>query len=40
MLVRFIPGTGLLRASVGFWNDESDIERLAEGLEELAPGTR
>jgi L-cysteine/cystine lyase len=36
VLVRFIPGTGLLRASVGFWNDEGDIERLAEGLEALA----
>jgi L-cysteine/cystine lyase len=38
VLVRFVPGTGLLRASVGFWNDERDIERLAEGLEELAGG--
>ena len=26
--VRFIPGTGLLRASVGAWNDESDLDRL------------
>ncbi len=40
VLVRFIPGTGLLRASIGFWNDESDVERLAEGLEELAAGAR
>jgi selenocysteine lyase/cysteine desulfurase len=28
VVVRFIPGTGLVRASVGAWNDESDIERL------------
>jgi selenocysteine lyase/cysteine desulfurase len=28
VLVRFIPGTGLVRASVGAWNDESDLERL------------
>ena len=26
--VRFIPGTPYLRASVGAWNDESDLERL------------
>lgn len=28
VVVRFIPGTGLVRASVGAWNDESDLERL------------
>jgi L-cysteine/cystine lyase len=28
VLVRFIPGRGLVRASVGAWNDESDLERL------------
>jgi L-cysteine/cystine lyase len=38
VLVRFVPGTGLLRASVGFWNDEDDLERLVDGLEELAGG--
>jgi L-cysteine/cystine lyase len=35
VVVRELPGTGLLRASVGWWNDGSDLERLAEGLEEL-----
>ncbi|HKN95302.1 MAG TPA: aminotransferase class V-fold PLP-dependent enzyme [Thermoleophilaceae bacterium] len=28
VVVRFIPGTGLVRASVGAWNDDSDLERL------------
>ncbi len=28
VIVRDLPGTGLLRASVGAWNDASDIERL------------
>jgi L-cysteine/cystine lyase len=28
VLVRHIPGFGIVRASVGFWNDESDLERL------------
>ena len=32
VLLRELPGTGLLRASVGWWNDESDLERLVEGL--------
>jgi L-cysteine/cystine lyase len=35
VIVRELPGTGLLRASVGWWNDGSDLERLAEGLAEL-----
>ena len=35
VIMRELPGTGLLRASVGWWNDGSDLERLAEGLEEL-----
>ena len=30
--LRDIPGTGLLRASVGWWNDGSDLERLVEAL--------
>jgi L-cysteine/cystine lyase len=30
VVVRFIPGRGLVRASVGAWNDESDLERLVE----------
>jgi selenocysteine lyase/cysteine desulfurase len=32
VVVRDLPGTGLVRASVGWWNDESDLERLLEGL--------
>jgi selenocysteine lyase/cysteine desulfurase len=28
VVVRFLPGRGLVRASVGAWNDESDLERL------------
>jgi selenocysteine lyase/cysteine desulfurase len=30
VLIRYLPGRGLLRASVGAWNDESDLERLLE----------
>jgi L-cysteine/cystine lyase len=32
VVVRELPGTGLLRASIGWWNDGSDLERLVEGL--------
>jgi L-cysteine/cystine lyase len=32
VIIRELPGTGLLRASVGWWNDGSDLERLVEGL--------
>ena len=32
VVVRNIPGHSLLRASVGAWNDESDLERLLAGL--------
>lgn len=32
VVLRELPGTGLLRASVGWWNDESDLERLVEAL--------
>ena len=32
VVVRDLPGTDLLRASVGWWNDESDLQRLVEGL--------
>lgn len=32
VVVRDLPGRGLLRASVGAWNDEEDIERLLAGL--------
>ena len=28
VVVRDLPGRALLRASVGAWNDESDLERL------------
>ncbi len=28
VLIRELPGRNLLRASVGAWNDESDLERL------------
>src|SRR5437764_3542722 len=33
VIIRDIPGRGLLRASTGAWNDEQDIERLLEALE-------
>ena len=32
VIVRDLPGLDLLRASVGWWNDGSDLERLVEGL--------
>jgi len=32
VVVRDLPGRGLLRASVGAWNDERDLERLLEAL--------
>ena len=32
VVIRDLPGRGLLRASVGAWNDESDLERLLAGL--------
>ncbi|HWC28073.1 MAG TPA: aminotransferase class V-fold PLP-dependent enzyme [Solirubrobacteraceae bacterium] len=32
VVVRDLPGTGLLRASVGAWNDTSDIDRLLSAL--------
>ncbi len=32
VIVRDLPGTDLLRASVGAWNDESDLERLLAAL--------
>ncbi|HEY8646431.1 MAG TPA: aminotransferase class V-fold PLP-dependent enzyme [Gaiellaceae bacterium] len=35
VVVRELPGTGLVRASVGWWNDGSDLERLLEGLAAL-----
>jgi L-cysteine/cystine lyase len=32
VIVRDLPSSGLLRASVGWWNDDSDLERLVEAL--------
>ena len=32
VVIRDLPGTGLLRASVGAWNDSADIERLLSAL--------
>ncbi len=32
VVVRELPGRGLVRASVGAWNDEDDLERLLAGL--------
>ena len=32
IVIRDLPGRGLLRASVGAWNDESDLERLIAAL--------
>jgi L-cysteine/cystine lyase len=35
VIVRSIPGPELVRASVGFWNDADDLQRLADGLAAL-----
>jgi selenocysteine lyase/cysteine desulfurase len=32
VLIRNLPGTPYLRASVGAWNDEGDLDRLLEGV--------
>lgn len=32
VVVRDLPGRGLVRASVGWWNDEGDLDRLVEAL--------
>ena len=32
VIVRNLPGRNLLRASVGAWNDESDLERLLDRI--------
>src|SRR5829696_2640083 len=32
VVVRELPGRSLLRASVGAWNDESDLQRLLDGI--------
>jgi L-cysteine/cystine lyase len=32
VVVRFLPGRGLVRASVGAWSNEDDLERLVAAL--------
>jgi L-cysteine/cystine lyase len=32
VVIRDLPGTGLLRASCGYWTNEDDLDRLVEGL--------
>jgi L-cysteine/cystine lyase len=32
VVVRDLPGTGLVRASCGYWTSEDDLQRLAQGL--------
>ena len=32
VIVRELPGTGLIRASCGYWTSEDDLERLVRGL--------
>jgi L-cysteine/cystine lyase len=34
VIVRELPGRNLVRASCGWWNDESDLQRLVEGTRE------
>jgi selenocysteine lyase/cysteine desulfurase len=40
IVIRNLPGRPLLRASVGAWNDESDLERLLGALEPAARAWR
>jgi L-cysteine/cystine lyase len=35
VVIRDLPGTGLLRASCGYWTNEDDIDRLVAGLAAL-----
>jgi L-cysteine/cystine lyase len=35
VVIRDLPGTGLLRASCGYWTSEDDVERLVAGLSAL-----
>ena len=32
IMIRFLPGRPYLRASVGAWNDDADLDRLLEAL--------
>ena len=32
VIVRDLPGTGLVRASVGWWTSDDDLERLVGAL--------
>ena len=32
VIVRDLPGTGLVRASCGYWTNDDDLERLVRGL--------
>ncbi len=36
VVLRDLPGTDLLRTSVGWWNDEGDLERLVDALQARA----
>lgn len=36
VIIRSVSGPGLLRASTSFYNDESDVERLVEGVREVS----
>jgi L-cysteine/cystine lyase len=35
VVIRDLPASDLLRASVGWWNDESDLERLVSALADV-----
>ena len=37
VVVRDLPGTGLVRASCGYWTSEDDLERLVRGLGQASP---
>jgi hypothetical protein len=32
VVIRWLPGRGLVRASVGAWSSEDDLERLVAGI--------
>jgi L-cysteine/cystine lyase len=33
VIIRFLPGTGLIRASCGYWTNEDDLDRLTASLQ-------